>query len=32
MDVFKQHGAFSWAEFMRTDTEKAKTFYMDAFG
>lgn len=31
-DMFKQHGAFSWAELMTTDVEAAKRFYGELFG
>jgi hypothetical protein len=32
MDVFKTHGAFSWAELMTTDPEAARDFYTKLFG
>ncbi len=32
MNLFKTHGAFSWAELMTTDTEAAKGFYGELLG
>lgn len=32
MDVYKTHGAFSWAELMTTDADKAVAFYSQLFG
>lgn len=32
IDVFKQHGAFSWSELQTTDVEGAKKFYSALLG